>query len=276
MAQTQLLLGDCVERMQEMPPECIDLTVTSPPYDNMRKYHGFTFDYKQTFEQLYRVTKLGGMVVWVVADQTIKGSETGSSMRQALYAMDCGFKLHDTMVWIKDGGGAIGSQKTYTQNWEYMFVFAKGTPKSINLLRDRENRQHGQVKARGGRRRPDGTIKPHTVREIPEYSRRNNWWMVPFEQINDSNGHPASFPVALARDHILSWSTPGDTVLDPFMGSGTTGVACIQTDRNFIGIEISDEYYKMSSDRIAHAAAQVTMNDILSQVSMDDVTKGGQ
>lgn len=135
--------GDCVELMGDIPDCYIDLTVTSPPYDNLRTYNGFEWCFEDTAKELFRITKTGGVVVWIVNDATIKGDETGSSFKQALFFKECGFNLHDTMIWIKDGGGAVGSNKCYTQNFEYMFVLSKGTPKTINLIRDKINLSFG-------------------------------------------------------------------------------------------------------------------------------------
>ena len=124
---------DCLEGLKLLDDNCIDLTVTSPPYDNLRTYNGYYFDFENIAKELYRVTASGGVVVWVVGDATVKGNETGTSFKQALWFKECGFNLHDTMIWVKDGGGAVGSNKCYTQNFEYMFVFSKETPKTINL-----------------------------------------------------------------------------------------------------------------------------------------------
>ena len=242
----KLMLGDSAKMLATIDSDSVDLTVTSPPYDNLRTYNGFTFDFEAIARELYRVTKPGGVVVWNVSDATIKGSETGTSFRQALFFMGCGFNLHDTMIWVKDGGGAVGSNLCYTQNHEYMFVFSKGRPKTVNIIRDKINASFGKDKSGVGRRLPNGEIKRETRKLSAEFSRRNNWWYIPPER----GEHPAVFPDALARDHIVSWSNPGDTVLDPFLGSGTTGKMAVQTGRRFIGIEISDEYLSIASARI--------------------------
>lgn len=198
-------------------------------------------------EELYRITKDGGVVVWVVSDATIKGSETGSSFKQALYFKDCGFNLHDTMIWVKDGGGAIGSNKCYTQNFEYMFVFSKGVPSAINLIYDKPNQSYGQDKSGVGRRKATGEHKIEQRKESKEFSRRNNWWYIPPQK---GVGHPAVFPEQLANDHILSWSNEGDLVFDPFTGSGTTGKMAILNNRNFIGIELDENYFNIAKERI--------------------------
>ena len=238
---------DCVCGMGLLKSESVDLTVTSPPYDNLRTYNGFQWDFENVAKQLYRITKNGGVVVWVVSDATIKGNETATSFNQALFFKVCGLNLHDTMIWVKDGGGAVGSNKCYTQNFEYMFVFSKGTPKSINLIYDKPNLSFGVDKSGVGRRKPDGTKKIEKRKASKEFSRRNNWWYIPPQKGSD---HPAVFPEKLAIDHILSWSNEGDVVLDPFMGSGTTAIACIKTNRNYIGFELSKDYCDIAIARI--------------------------
>jgi len=247
----RLANADCLEAMSGIPANTVDLTVTSPPYDNLRTYNG-TLEWgehvwKPVLEHLFRVTKSGGVVVWIVNDATIKGSETGTSFRQALYAKEIGFNLHDTMIWVKDGGGAIGSQKCYTQNIEYMFVFSRDTPSTINLVRDKPNLSYGVDKSGVGRRDKDGNKKIEKRKPANEYSRRNNWWYVPPQK----GEHPAVFPLSLAQDHIISWSNENDVVLDPFLGSGTTGVACMNLNRRFIGIEKDATYYELAKNRIA-------------------------
>lgn len=250
--------GDCLEIMKNFEQNIIDLTVTSPPYDNLRTYNGniqqWQFDkFKLIAIELYRITKDGGVVVWVVGDATINGSETGTQFKQALWFKECGFNLHDTMIWIKDGGGAIGSNKCYTQNFEYMFVFSKGVPKSINLIRDKKNLSFGKDKSGTGRRLANGEKKIEKRKPNKEFSKRNNWWYIPVVNNRDSGNHPAVFPERLANDHILQWSNEGCVVLDPFMGSGTTGKMQILNNRNFIGIELEKKYFDISKERIENA-----------------------
>lgn len=242
-----IMLGDCIGTMRKMNDSCIDLTVTSPPYDNLRKYNGYCFDFENVAKELYRITKDGGVVVWNVGDSTVKGSETGNSFRQALFFMECGFNLHDTMIWVKDGGGAIGSNKCYTQNFEYMFVFSKGTPKSINLIYDKPNQSFGQDKSGVGRRKVTGEHKIEQRKPSKEFSRRNNWWYIPPQK---GVGHPAVFPEQLANDHIISWSNEGDVVLDPFMGSGTTAKMAMLNNRKFVGCEVSEKYCEIIKERL--------------------------
>lgn len=240
-----LRLGDCLEVMKDLPSDSVDLTVTSPPYDNLRTYNGYTFNFEGIAKQLYRVTKPGGVMVWVVGDATIKGSETGTSFKQALYFKEIGFNLHDTMIWEKTGQGAVGSIYCYWQNFEYMFVFSKGRPKSINLIEDRKN-QENERWCNGGRNK-DGISTNRKWVKSKEFGRRFNLWKI---TPTCKSEHPAPFPEQLAKDHIISWSNEGDTVLDPMMGSGTTGKMAKLLNRNFIGIEISPEYLEIAKNRI--------------------------
>jgi len=252
-SKIELFHGDCLEVMRDIPDGSIDLTVTSPPYDNLRTYNGnidqWTFEkFQEIAKQLYRITADGGVVVWVVGDATINGSETGTSFRQALYFMDCGFNLHDTMIYEKVGLSFPDSNRYY-QMFEYMFVFSKSGPKTFNPIKDRQNISAGRD-VQGKDRNKDGTFKERTGAGniIKPYGTRFNLWKVP----NQKRGinHPAPFPEQLANDHILSWSNPGDLVFDPFMGSGTTGKMAVLNGRRFIGIEIDKEYFKIASDRI--------------------------
>jgi DNA modification methylase len=248
----QLINADCLEAMRDIPDGSVDLTVTSPPYDNLRTYNGNNDQWgehvwRAVIADLYRATAEGGVVAWVVGDATIKGSETGTSFKQALWAMECGFNLHDTIIWTKKGGGAVGSNKCYNQNFEYMFVFSKGKIKNYNLLRDVPNLSFGKNKSGIGRRNPDGSHKVESRKVSSEFKKRDNYWYIPPER----GEHPAVFPLSLASDHIKSWSNAGDTILDPFMGSGTTGVAAKTLGRSFIGIELDPDYFALASKRIA-------------------------
>ncbi len=247
-----LMLGDCLERMKEIESGSVDLTVTSPPYDNLRTYNN-SLDWsehvwKPVLQELFRVTKKGGVVVWIVGDATIKSSETGTSFKQALFAMECGFNLHDTMIWNKGGFTAVGALKTrYAQVFEYMFVFVKGKLKTFNPLKDRLNKKQTGTFLKN-KRLADGSMG-----EVGKYGNRNkygqrfNIW----ELANtDRSEHPAVFPEKLANDHIISWSNEGDTVLDCFMGSGTTGKMALLNNRKFIGIEKDAGYFEIAKQRL--------------------------
>ena len=242
--------------MQDIPDGTVDMVMTSPPYDNLRTYNGNndlwgTHVWQAVIKSLYRTLKDGGVCVWVVGDATIKGSETGTSFRQALWAMECGFNLHDTMIWHK-GGFSSPQSNRYGACSEYMFIFSKGKPKSVNIIKDRKTKKGGQ-KLHSGKREADGSMRTSAnhgnIRS--EFGTRFNIWNQPPVQSNkERTGHVAQFPEQLAHDHIISWSNEGDTVLDPFMGSGTTGKMAKQLNRSFIGIEMDEEYFKIATQRI--------------------------
>lgn len=239
-----------LDTMAKMPDNFVDLTVTSPPYDNLRTYNGFDFDWKAVIKELYRVTKIGGVVVWVVGDATIKGSETGTSFKQALYFKECGFNLHDTMIYEKDAI-AFPDKNRYQNCFEYMFVFSKKTPSKKNIIHDRKNISFGR-KVTGTNRAANGETKIASCygNDIKEFGARWNIWRIKTDKGNNKTGHPAMFPEQLANDHILSWSNEGDIVYDCFMGSGTTAKMALKNKRNYIGSEISQEYVDIAEERI--------------------------
>jgi len=250
----KLILGDCLEKMKSIPDGSVDLTVTSPPYDSLRDYNNTLDDWTETkwqgiIAQLSRVTKQGGVVVWVVNDATVKGSETGTGFRQALFFMSYGFFLHDTMIWQKTGSGCLGSQYCYAQNFEFMFVFSKGKIKTANLICDRENViKSGVAKVNSGIR-SDNSSTTRTIQRKPMGKRTNIWTVQPTQK----SEHPAPFPIELADSHVKSWSNFGDVVFEPFMGSGTTGVAAINNGRAFIGVERDKTYFAIAEKRIREA-----------------------
>ena len=254
----EIIQGDCLQVMKTLPAESVDLVVTSPPYDNIREYKGFTFDFEGIAHELFRVLKQGGVIVWVVGDQTVDGSETGTSFKQALYFKEIGLKLHDTMIYYKIA--MTLNHNRYEQEFEYMFVFSKGSPKTFNPMiipckwfgmdSDRTGQKLGvhnekMKKARSEKNRTN----------IKETKIRGNVW-----KYNTGYGHstkdksafahPAIFPENLAADHIRSWSNEGDLVLDPMNGSGTTTKMAKHLGRNYIGIDISGEYCEIARKRI--------------------------
>jgi site-specific DNA-methyltransferase (adenine-specific) len=247
---------DCLEGMRKMESESVDLTVTSPPYDGLRTYNGYCFDFENIARELYRVTKPGGVVVWVVGDATVDGDETGTSFRQALFFKEIGFKLHDTMIYAKTSVTNYSpSMKRYKQSFEYMFVLAKESPKTFNPIQDKPVLKQVKMHDGASGRDKNGNLKKNDYYEVGEYQVRFNVW--PFNvgyncTTHDDIAfkHPAMFPEALARDHIRSWSNEGDIVLDPFMGSGTTAKVARALNRHYIGFEISAEYCDIIRQRL--------------------------
>ena len=250
----RLLLGDCLEILPTLPK--VDAVVTSPPYDDLRSY-GVGFDGVDLMAAIdVLATKLndGGVIVWNVADATKNGSETGSSFKQALHALSCGLKLHDTMIYVKDNVNFPESNR-YFSGFEYMFVFSNGSPAVFNPIKDRQNKWAGTV-MHGTDRQPDGSLKPISGKGkvINSCGMRFNWWHL--KNNNNPTSHPAPMPYTMAHDHILSWTDSGFLVADPFMGSGTTGVACAKLGRKFIGIELEPRYFDIACERIQKAYDQ--------------------
>jgi len=255
MSDCRVIHGDCLEVMRDFAPGSFDAVITSPPYDNLREYGGYSFDFEPTAGQLWRVVKPGGVVVWVVGDATIDGDETGTSFRQALGFKALGFKLLDTMIYRKGGQGATGSNNAYWQDFEYMFVFVKGELATFNPICDRRNVTPPRTRLESqGHRLANGDTKGDRVIERQPFGRRFNVWQ--FHEAGTRIDHPAVFPLQLAKDHLRSWTNPDARVLDPFCGSGTTGVACAELGRDFCGIEISEEYCQIARQRIEAATRQ--------------------
>lgn len=241
----KIFVENCLDTLGRMPDGFVDLVVTSPPYDDLRTYNGYSFDFESIAEELFRVVKQGGVLVWVVGDATTNGSESGTSFRQALFFMQLGFRLHDTMIFEKNSSTypASANGVRYSQIFEYMFVFSKGKPKSANLICDKPNKWAGHKDFGGKLKNP-----------VPEFSPRTNIW----RYVTSFNGvkHPAPFPEQLAIDHLVSWSVEGDVVYDPFMGSGTTAKAALMTNRRFVGSEISQEYVEIAEKRLEEFRAK--------------------
>jgi DNA modification methylase len=252
-----LIQGDCLGKMKTLEDKSIDLTVTSPPYDNLRDYKGYSFDFELIAKELYRITKEGGLVVWVVGDETKNFCESLTSFKQAIYFVDgCGFNLLDTMIYQKNGSPSpYPNMRRYALIFEYMFVFSKGKPKTFNPIKDRQNKSYGKINSGNTARQKDGTTKPSGSYLQKKHSIRTNIWIYDVGKNKDTKDaialqHPARFPEKLAEDHIISWSNEGDTILDPFMGSGTTGKMAVINNRNFIGIELDESYCKLAEKRI--------------------------
>ena len=260
MEKNQIYLEDNLETLSKMSDDYYDMVITSPPYDDIRKYNGFSFDIDTLAPELYRTTKKGGVVVWVVNDQVIKGSESGTSFRQALKFMGAGFLLHDTMIYEKNSSSYPSSVKSnrYTQIFEYMFVFSKGKPKTSNLICDKPNKWAGHTNWGKNTKRigeNEQLVDVGNIKPVPDFSPRNNIW----RYVNGggfaskdkiAHKHPAIFPEELVRDHLMTWTKEGDLVYDPFIGSGTVAKMCILLGRDYIGSEISQEYVDICNERI--------------------------
>ena len=253
MDLNKIYLGDSEDLLKELPDDYVDLVVTSPPYDNLRKYNGVGDSwnhekFKKIANELARVIKPGGIIVWNVNDKTENGSETGTSFRQALYFMEeCGLRLNDTMIWLKTNPMPQVRQPRYNQVFEYMFVFSKGAPKTFNPIM--RQTKFGGKNYNSTAKNMDGESGRHELNYIVNSEAVDyNVWDIAVSQ--NKTSHPAVFPYEIPYRHIKTWSNEGDVVLDPFMGSGTTGLAALDLGRKFIGIELNEEYFKMSDKRL--------------------------
>ncbi len=250
----KIIHGNCVDIMKNFEDNVIDLTLTSPPYDNLRSYKGFVFPFEDIANELYRITKRGGVVVWVIGDATINGNETGTSFKQALYFQKIGFNLHDTMIFQKTNPIPQIYRKRYNNIFEYMFVFSKGLVNTHNPIK--VDCLHAGLELNGttyknyskGDQKRQKLAKPVRSQKI----KGNIWEYVVGKKKEDqeAKGHSAPFPCSLARDHIYSWTNKGDIVLDPMCGSGTTCKEALGLERKFIGIDISKEYCAIARERI--------------------------
>jgi DNA modification methylase len=248
----QLYQQDCLEWMLAQPDQSVDIILTSPPYDNLRKYNGYSFDFESVAQQLTRLLKPNGVIVWNVADATVKGSETGTSMRQALYFMSLGLNLHDTMIYLKRNPMPVNRiTKRYHQAWEYLFVFSKGQPKTFNsIMVETKFKGLANMKYRGN----DGTIKYKKTPRNDQTKMRNVFEYTIGGGHSSKNAdvfaHPAVMPEQLALDMLSTWATQGDTVYDPFAGAGTTLFAAKKLGLDSIGTEIDPDYCAMIHERM--------------------------
>ena len=249
---------NCLDYLNTLPDNSIKFTLTSPPYDDIRDYKGYSFPFEDIAKELWRTTKVGGVIAWNVADATVKGSETGTSMRQALYFMSLGFRLHDTMIYSKNNPMPAGiSSKRYHQAWEYIFILSKDAPETFNPIMVKA--KFGHLEANMKHRGKDGEIKYKKtkrneftkVRNIFEYSVGGG------HSTKDkvAFGHPALMPEQLAHDMIVTWTNEGDEVFDPFTGAGTTAKMCMLSNRKFHGTELSVDYCNISKERL-----EITIN----------------
>ena len=259
-----------LDTMANMPDNFIDLVITSPPYDNLRDYKGYSFDFESIAKELYRVIKEGGIVVWIVGDSTIDGSESGTSFKQALYFKECGFNLHDTMIYNRVS--PFPDSIRYHQSFEYMFVLSKGKPKTFNGLRENKSKKSFTSKNTTTYRNKDGTTKKLNKKAQERLKKSlndktklmSNIWKISagfgvstVDKV--AFNHPAIFPEKLAANHIVSWSNENDLVYDPFMGSGTTAKMAHIYKRNWIGSDLSKEYVDIANKRLKPYLTQTTL-----------------
>lgn len=245
--------NNCLDYLKLQEDESVDFVITSPPYDDIRNYNGYSFDFEAIAQELTRVLKNGGVVIWNVSDATVKGSETGTSMRQALFFMDCGLRLHDTMIYEKQNPmPSSKNSKRYHQAWEYIFCFSKNAPNTFNPIM--VPAKYGHVEANMKHRGKDGKLEYTKTKRNSHTKVRNvfNYKVGGGHSTTDkeAHGHPALMPEKLAEDQIITWTNPGDTVFDPFNGAGTSGKMAVKNSRSYIGVELSKDYCDLSIKRL--------------------------
>ena len=244
---------NCLDYLKSLPDNSIKFTLTSPPYDDIRDYNGYSFPFEDIAKELWRTTKVGGVIAWNVADATVKGSETGTSMRQALFFMSLGFRLHDTMIYAKKNPMPAGvSSKRYHQAWEYIFILSKDAPETFNPIMVKA--KFGHLEANMKHRGKDGEIK-YTKTKRNEFTKVRNIFEYNIGGGHSTKdkvafGHPALMPEQLAHDMITTWTNEGDAVFDPFTGAGTSAKMCLLSNRKFHGTELSLDYCKLIKTRI--------------------------
>jgi len=263
----KIILGNCVKVMDQLEDESVDAFITSPPYDELRDYNGYSFPFEDIARKMYQKLAKGGVIVWVVGDATKKGSETGSSFRQAIFFQELGLNIHDTMIYEKNGSSfpARRTGNRYSQVFEYMFVFSKGKPKTANLICDKPNKWSGYTSfgTSTNRNAAGELVKAKNRKPTPNFSPRHNVWKFNTGKKYTTNDdfafkHPAMFPESLAEDHVMTWTKEGDLVVDPFVGAGTTTKMAAINGRRWLGIDISEEYVDIAIERmkIAEQMAQ--------------------
>ena len=261
MTRHQIIHGDASEVLPTLDVKA-NLILTSPPYDNLRDYGGHGFDFDRMADACVNALADGGVLVWVVADATVDGSETGASFRQALGFMERGLKLHDTMIYRKKGNGGRTYLKRHSSGFEFMFVFSKGWPASVSLIADRPTKYSGTRTGITTLRNSDGSLGVRYGKKTPSTVPRDNVWEYEIGYAHsaetiDAHNHPAIFPLALAKDHIRTWTNPGDVVLDPMAGSGTVLRAAKDLGRNSIAIEIHEPYVDLIRRRMAQEVMEL-------------------
>ena len=272
----QFLTGDASVVLKNLPDQSVDFTCTSPPYDLLRTYKGevdnkkifkggYPFPFEEIADELFRVTKDGGTIMWNVNDQVINGGESGTSFRMALYFQSIGFLIYDTMLYGKNSPN-FPEMGRYGQVFEYCFILSKGKPKTFNQIKDKKNKWAGSTNfGKPSSRQKDGTLKQTDAYQVADYGARHNIWYI-------ANGkgyttkdevayeHPALMPEKLAEGMILSWTKPGDIVLDPMSGGGTTAKMAYINNRNYVGIDLQDEYNDIARKRIEMATPYTNEN----------------
>lgn len=277
-----ILHGDSAEVMQSFPDKCIPLTVTSPPYAKMRLYggHDYTWEtFKSVATQLVRITMEGGVICWVVRNQIVKERENLQAEKEKLFfADDLGLWPHQTIIGAPKGV-PLPQSRRYASNFDYVYVFSKGHPRIVNIIRDRRNSRFGDLKSNRLIRESNGSERLACGGEyaIAKWGFRSNLWSYSTGGNHTATDrisakHPARMGEPLAEDLIISFSKPGDLVFDPFAGAGTSLKMALLNQRQWLGVEIFDEYVELIEKRMRLAKWEL-MERLLEQVGSGNLEK---
>ncbi|MBR1921447.1 MAG: site-specific DNA-methyltransferase [Kiritimatiellae bacterium] len=251
----KIICGDSAAVMEKFPDNSIDMVVTSPPYDSIRDYKGFSADLSKIGRETFRVLKEGGIAVVVIQDQTKNYGKTLTSFRLAIdWCDNAGFKLFECLIYKKLGAEGAWWNKRFRVDHEYMMVFLKGDrPAYFNKDPLKIPSKHGgKVMTGGGTRLTSGIrIATRAIHINPMKCRGTVW---AYETAGDGSRlkhqHPATYPDRLPYDFIQCFCPEKGIVLDPFMGSGTTALAAKSLKRFYVGIDISQEYVDLAERRV--------------------------
>lgn len=258
----RLLTGDACEILPTIRESSVDLTVFSPPYDGLRDYKGKpSFDMAVLGREILRVTKEGGVCCMVIQDATKNGAKSLTSFRTACLFADLGWRLFECCIYSRAGVPGAWWTKRFRVDHEYIFIFTRGDglPRRFDKTSLMVESKYAGITAGGTKRTTKGDFVAIKKTVISPLKCRGTIWHYAAsntERNKTKSEHPATYPDSLARDIISCFSKEGDLVLDPMMGSGTTGIASVNMGRRFLGIEISVQYMEIAKRRFRAECVQ--------------------
>jgi site-specific DNA-methyltransferase (adenine-specific) len=246
---------DCIVGMRKIPDGAIDLVVTSPPYDNLRDYNGYSVDLNETGKNIYRILKDGGVAVMVIQDQTKNFGKSLTSFRTIVdWCDNVGFKLFECVIYRKNGTEGAWWKNRFRVDHEYMPIFLKGEkPQYFNKDSLKVKSKHGgKIMTGFANRKTNGETGKSITKAINEMKCRGTVWdyLMAGDKDPVKRKHPAPFPDKIPFDFINCFCPPNGIVLDPFVGSGSTVVGAKKLNRSFIGFDISEEYCNLTRKRL--------------------------
>ena len=251
----KIICEDNITYLKTLPDECIDFVITSPPYDALRDYNGYKLDLHGLGVELLRVLKDGGICVMVIQDSTRDFAKSLTSFRTIVdWCDNIGFRLFECNIYNRQGTEGAWWKKRFRVDHEYMPIFLKGKRPQYF---DKENikipsKHGGKIMTGANIRTKNGQTGSRKVKINPT---KCPGTVMTFGNTCGGESklkskHPAVFPNMLAYDMIECFCPEDGTVLDPFNGSGTTTLAAKCLGRNYIGIDVSEEYNKIARERL--------------------------